>query len=168
VNLSGRQLQQPDFVKYIRGALASTQLPARYLELEITESVAMQDLQSIATNLEDLRLEGVRLSIDDFGTGYSSLSQLHRLPFDNLKIDRSFVGRLSFDEESSTIVGAITQLAHHLKMTVIAEGVETAEQREMLGKLGCEFYQGYLFSRPLDHEAATQLLFQPTQVTSEL
>ena len=158
VNLSGKQLQQGDLVARVKGALTSAGLPAWHLKLEITESLAMHNLPVIAATLQQLRTLGVRLSIDDFGTGYSSLSHLHRLPFDSLKIDRSFIGRLSFDQESSAIVATITQLARNLGMSVIAEGVETPEQREILRKLGCEYYQGYLFSRPLDSAQALQLL----------
>jgi len=158
VNLSGKQLQQGDLIARVKGALTSADLPAWHLKLEITESLAMHNLQVIAATLQQLRTLGVRLSIDDFGTGYSSLSHLHRLPFDSLKIDRSFIGRLSFDQESGAIVATITQLARNLGMSVIAEGVETPEQREILRKLGCEYYQGYLFSRPLDSAQALQLL----------
>jgi EAL domain-containing protein (putative c-di-GMP-specific phosphodiesterase class I) len=145
VNLSGKQLQQTDLVARVKDALESAQLPAWRLKLEITETLALQNLQGIAATLQELQTLGVGLSIDDFGTGYSSLSRLHRLPFDTLKIDGSFVGRLSFDEESTAIVATINQLAHSLGMSVAAEGVETPEQREILSKLGCEFYQGYLF-----------------------
>jgi len=158
VNLSGKQLQQGDFVARVKGALRATGLPAWRLKLEITESLAMQNLHSVASTLQELRTLGVGLSIDDFGTGYSSLSHLHHLPFDSLKIDRSFVGRLSFDDDSAEIVATITKLAHNLGMSVVAEGVETPEQREILCKLGCEFYQGYLFSRPLGSKDAQGLL----------
>jgi diguanylate cyclase len=132
-------------VARVKDALESAQLPAWRLKLEITETLALQNLQGIAATLQELRTLGVGLRIDDFGTGYSSLSRLHRLPFDTLKIGGSFVGRLSFDEESTAIVATINQLAHSLGMSVVAEGVETSEQREILSKLGCEFYQGYLF-----------------------
>jgi EAL domain-containing protein (putative c-di-GMP-specific phosphodiesterase class I) len=158
VNLSGKQLQQPDLLARVKDALESAELPPWRLKLEITETLALQNLQSIVATLKDLRALGVGLSIDDFGTGYSSLSRLHRLPFDSLKIDGSFIGRLSFDEESTAIIATINQLGHNLGLTVVAEGVETTEQREILRKLGCESYQGYLFSRPLASEQALQLL----------
>jgi EAL domain-containing protein (putative c-di-GMP-specific phosphodiesterase class I) len=158
VNLSGKQLQQPDLLARVKEALESAELPPWRLKLEITETIALQNLQSIVATLKDLRALGVGLSIDDFGTGYSSLSRLHRLPFDSLKIDGSFIGRLSFDEESTAIIATINQLGHNLGLTVVAEGVETTEQREILRKLGCESYQGYLFSRPLASEQALQLL----------
>jgi len=158
VNLSAKQLQHGDFAARVKGALRSADLPPCRLRLEVTETVAMQSVQGIAATLEELRSIGVKLSIDDFGTGYSSLSRLHRLPFDSLKIDRSFVGRLPYDPECAAVVATITQLAHNLGISVVAEGVETAEQRETLRKLGCEFGQGYFFSRPLEKDEAGQFL----------
>jgi len=162
VNLSGVQLMQPDFALQVEAALAAADVPARHLKLEITESVVMLNLQSTAKLLQRLRTLGVGLAIDDFGTGYSSLSYLHSLPFNDLKIDRSFVGRLSFDDDSSEIVGTIAKLAHSLGLNVVAEGVEVVEQREILRKLGCESYQGYLFSRPLASQEARELLRHAT------
>jgi EAL domain-containing protein (putative c-di-GMP-specific phosphodiesterase class I) len=126
--------------------------------LEITESAFMTDLDTAIARLLHLKSTGIQLSIDDFGTGYSSLSYLYRLPIDTLKIDRSFVSRIGAQGEDSEIVETIVALAHHLKLDVIAEGVETAEQLAQLQALGCEYGQGYYFSRPVDAETAGDLI----------
>jgi diguanylate cyclase (GGDEF)-like protein len=160
VNVSAKQLLQLDFVAEVEAALHAAALPPQCLKLEVVETVAMGNMQGIASVLEKLRLLGVGLSIDDFGTGYSSLSYLHRLPFTTLKIDRSFVDRLSTPGESTDIVGTITKLAHSLGLKVVAEGVETIEQKEILRALGCESFQGFLFFRPLSTEDARRLLVQ--------
>jgi EAL domain-containing protein (putative c-di-GMP-specific phosphodiesterase class I) len=118
----------------------------------------MEDLETAIARLLQLKSTGIQLSIDDFGTGYSSLSYLYRLPIDTLKIDRSFVSRIGAQGEDSEIVETIVALAHHLKLDVIAEGVETAEQLAQLQALGCEYGQGYYFSRPVDAETASDLI----------
>jgi hypothetical protein len=158
VNLSGRQFAQPDLIEQIQQVLAETGLDSQYLKLEITESVVMGDGESAVAMLSQLRDLGIHLSIDDFGTGYSSLSYLHRFPINTLKIDRSFVSRIGADGENIEIVRAIIMLAHSLGMDVVAEGVETAHHLAQLRSLGCEFGQGYFFSKPVDSEAATALL----------
>lgn len=158
VNLSGHQFAQPDLVERIEQILQTTGLDGRSVKLEITETVAMQDVDSTIGMLLRLRSLNLRLSIDDFGTGYSSLSYLHRFPIDTLKVDRSFVSRMGDTSEDATIVQTITMLGHTLGMDVIAEGVETTAQRAKLQDLQCEYGQGYLFSKPLDSEAATVLL----------
>ncbi|HLO49255.1 MAG TPA: EAL domain-containing protein, partial [Kamptonema sp.] len=158
VNLSGRQFSQPDLIEQIKQVLDETGLDGKYLKLEITESVIMEDGESAVTMLSQLRDLGISLSIDDFGTGYSSLSYLHRFPINTLKIDQSFVGRMGTDGDNSEIVRAIVTLAHSLGMDVVAEGVETSHQLAQLRSLGCEFGQGYFFSRPVESNAATALL----------
>ncbi|GFE70686.1 PAS domain S-box protein [Chroococcus sp. FPU101] len=152
VNLSSRQLQQLDLIQTIDSILTRTGLASRYLKLEITESLLMQNPEMASHTLLQLQEKQIQISIDDFGTGYSSLSYLHRLPVNTLKIDRSFVSRMNQDQENLDIVEAIINLAHHLKIDVVAEGVETQEHFTKLQELGCEYGQGYFFSRPMNTE----------------
>jgi diguanylate cyclase (GGDEF)-like protein/PAS domain S-box-containing protein len=163
VNLSGRQFEQPDSIEQIKQVLQETGVDARWLKLEITESVVMEDGEAAALMLSQLRDLGIELCIDDFGTGYSSLSYLHKFPINTLKIDRSFVSRIGETGENLEIVRAIVMLARSLGMEVVAEGVETAVQLAQLRTLGCEYGQGYFFSKPLDSEAATALLSKGLQ-----
>jgi diguanylate cyclase (GGDEF)-like protein len=156
VNVSGRQFLQADFIPQIEQVLVSTKVSTACLKLEITESVLMETAISVTERLEQLRDLGIRLSLDDFGTGYSSLSYLHRFPINTLKVDRSFVKGFSTDQDQ--IVQAIVTLAHSLKMDVVAEGIETPEQLQHLKQLGCEYGQGYLFSPPVSHDKAEQML----------
>jgi diguanylate cyclase (GGDEF)-like protein/PAS domain S-box-containing protein len=149
VNLSPRQFLENDLFETIKGVLAETGLKPSSLELEITESAVMQDPERTLHILQQLQELGVRLSIDDFGTGYSSLTYLRRFPMHNVKIDRSFVQNIPSDEDSMTLVRAIIVLAHELKLSVTAEGVETKEQLTFLKSLHCDLLQGYLFSRPV-------------------
>ena len=158
VNLSGRQFGHSNLLEQITQILDVTGLDPRLLKLEITESVVMESVESAAGTLESLRALGVELSIDDFGTGYSSLSYLHRLPIDTLKIDRSFVSRMGENNENKEIVRTIIMLAKTLGMGVIAEGVETKQQADLLRELGCQLVQGYLVSRPLDAESTDRLI----------
>jgi diguanylate cyclase (GGDEF)-like protein/PAS domain S-box-containing protein len=158
INISARQFQHPGLVSDIARVLRMTDLPARCLTIEITESLAMRDAAAAAAVLGDLKKLGVGVAIDDFGTGYSSLSYLHRFPCDVLKIDRSFVSRLGGDHHEHAIVEAIVALAHALDMQVTAEGIETGEQLARLSALGCEQGQGYYFSRPVPAHAAIDLL----------
>jgi diguanylate cyclase (GGDEF)-like protein/PAS domain S-box-containing protein len=158
VNLSGRQFSEPDSIDQIKQVLHETGVDTRCLKLEITESVVMEDGEAAAAMLSQLRELGIELCIDDFGTGYSSLSYLHKFPIHTLKIDRSFVSRIGPAGENLEIVRAIVMLARSLGMEVVAEGVETPVQLAQLRDLGCEYGQGYFFSRPLDSEAATALL----------
>ncbi len=158
VNLSARQFQQPDLVQQIRDILQETQLQAQFLELEITETAAMRDVDFTQKMLHDLRRMGVRISMDDFGTGYSSLSYLKKFPLQTLKIDRSFVQDLTRDTADVAIITSIIALGRGLNLTVVAEGVETSEQLEALRSLDCEEMQGYLFSKPMTTEQATQFL----------
>jgi EAL domain-containing protein (putative c-di-GMP-specific phosphodiesterase class I) len=158
VNLSSRQFAQPDLVQCVAEILAETGLPAANLKLEITESAIMGNLDSVAVQLNGLCDLGLHLSIDDFGTGYSSLSYLHRLPLHTLKVDRSFAQEVSEGGQNLEIVRAIVMLAHALKMDVVAEGIETPQQRDLFRELGCEFAQGFYFSRGLDVFQARSLL----------
>jgi diguanylate cyclase (GGDEF)-like protein len=158
VNLSTRQFAQPDLVDRIKKILRETGLDQRQLKLEITESAVMENAESAASMLVELRELGVKLSIDDFGTGYSSLAYLHRFPVDTLKIDRSFISRMNDGDENAEIVRTVVTLATNLGMAVVAEGVETDEQHECLRELKCEYAQGYLFSRPVDAETALALM----------
>jgi len=156
VNLSPRQFKDPKLVQLVAKALRDSGLPARLLELEITESTAMQHTDTALSTLSRLKELGVSIAIDDFGTGYSSLAYLKRFPVDKVKIDRAFVADVPGDEDQGAIVAAIVALAHALEIKVIAEGVETAMQREFLRNCGCDFLQGYLTGRPLDADSAAK------------
>lgn len=149
VNLSALQFKRGNIVETVARALASSGLPADLLELELTESILLHDMDVVMKTLRGLKAIGVKLSIDDFGTGYSSLSYLKRLAVDKLKIDKSFVHDMVSDSGNAAIVRAIIQLGHILQLTIIAEGVEHGDQLALLGSYGCEQFQGYLFSRPL-------------------
>jgi EAL domain-containing protein (putative c-di-GMP-specific phosphodiesterase class I) len=166
VNLSARQVAQPDLLERIKEALEASKLNPHCLKLEITESVVMENAEAAALMFKQLRSLGVQLSIDDFGTGYSSLSYLHRFPLNYLKIDRSFVMRLTTDNDNA-IVRTISTLARNLGMEVIAEGIETDEQYQELKALGCEYGQGYLFSRPVDNDQVPHLLGQDSKRDAE-
>ena len=157
VNLSLRQFQQQRIGDVVARILRSTGLEPSLLELEVTESLVMQDPDDVCAELLDLKALGVKCSIDDFGTGYSGLSHLTVFPIDKLKIDRSFVATIK-DGQPAPIVVAVVALAHGLGLEVVAEGVETTEQLERLQQLGCDEMQGYLFSRPLTPERFEQLL----------
>src|SRR5687767_1964814 len=149
VNLSARQIAQPNMVDQVKRALERSGLNPHCLKLEITESVVMENAEGATAMFKQLRALGVQLSIDDFGTGYSSLSYLHRFPVNYLKIDRSFVSRMTEANDNAEIVRTIATLARNLGLEVIAEGVETQEQYQQLKALGCEYGQGYLFSYPV-------------------
>ena len=158
VNLSGKQLVQPELLEHVRSALDASALDARRLRLEVTESVIMENAGPAAVLLTQLKALGVHLLLDDFGTGYSSLSYLHNFRFDTLKIDRSFVSRLEQPGRQSEIVRTIVSLARALSMEVVAEGVENAAQVEQLQILHCDYAQGFFFSRALDAAAFLALL----------
>jgi EAL domain-containing protein (putative c-di-GMP-specific phosphodiesterase class I) len=155
VNLSGKQFAQPAL---IAKALHESMLVPSSLKLEITESVIMEDPKTASELIEQLRLEQVHSYVDDFGTGYSSLSYLHRFPMSALKIDRSFISNIGPDGENAEIVRTIVTLAHNLGMSVIAEGVETRAQLDLLAEMGCEFGQGYYFSRPVTSGVAESMI----------
>jgi EAL domain-containing protein (putative c-di-GMP-specific phosphodiesterase class I) len=149
VNLSAKPFQHPDLVTRVAHVLKQSGLKAGALELEITETIAMQDPESTQEILRSLQRIGVKVAIDDFGTGYSSLGTLQSLPVNTLKMDRAFVHPLGRDEKSAAIAGSIVLLAHGLGLKVIAEGVETEAQRTALAKMGCDMIQGYLVGRPM-------------------
>jgi diguanylate cyclase (GGDEF)-like protein len=155
VNLSGKQVAQPDLVENIRDILDETHVDAKHLKFEITESAVMENAEMAARLLKRLKALGVQLSIDDFGTGYSSLSYLHRFPVNTLKIDRSFVGRIGEAAENIEIVRTVISLAENMGMEVVAEGIETLSQLAQLRKLKCQYGQGYLFSRPVDAQSVS-------------
>ncbi|MCO6511424.1 MAG: bifunctional diguanylate cyclase/phosphodiesterase [Aridibacter famidurans] len=160
VNISGRHLADKSLIYDVQEALDETGLPARCLKLEITESTAMENAERTIETLNEVSNLGVKLSIDDFGTGYSSLSYLHRLPFDTLKIDRSFVLNVGENGEDSGILQTIVSLTKNLKKEVVAEGIETEKQLSLLRDLGCDYGQGYLFSKPLPSSEMETLLYQ--------
>jgi diguanylate cyclase (GGDEF)-like protein/PAS domain S-box-containing protein len=165
-NISPVELRAPDFVSGVRAVLTETGLEPRYLELEITETGLMEDLRSAADVLQELKEIGVLLALDDFGTGYSSLSHLKHFPIDALKIDQSFVRNLTTDEDATGIVTAMIGMGKTLRMRVVAEGVETREQLEILQEHGCPQGQGYYFCRPLPAEEFSQLLERDTAATA--
>ncbi len=160
VNLSSYQFKQGDIVKSLKNVLAATGLDPQYLELELTESIIMQDTEETIATLWKLKEMGLNLSIDDFGTGYSSMNYLKRFPLDTLKIDRSFIKDIMTDPNDSAITKAIIGLAKGLGLTTIAEGVETEEQLTFLRKQGCDQIQGYFISRPLPAEKLEQLFLR--------
>jgi len=158
VNLSAKQFLQPNLVADIANLLREIKLPPDALKLEITESTVMKDPSGAVEMLQQIKSLGVRLAIDDFGTGYSSLSYLHRFPLDTLKIDRSFISSMDDDGDGMEIARTILPMAKNLRLDVVAEGVETLEQYELLKKFNCAFGQGYYFSRPLSADGITTLL----------
>lgn len=158
VNISAQQLAQPDLLEQIQQILQETELLPHHLKLEITESTIMENPEKAISTLQNLKALGVQISIDDFGTGYSSLAYLHQFPIDTLKIDRCFISRVDKDFDQLELVKTIVHLAWNLGMEVIAEGIETKQQVEHLKMLGCDFGQGYLFSKPIDSEAAELLV----------
>ena len=158
VNMSPRQLSQMDLVSIIGGALQETGLEARYLDIELVESLLLQEKESNVKTLQGLKSLGIGIALDDFGTGYSSLSYLKRFPIDILKIDESFIQDLTTSDDASAIVRAIIGMAHALNLKVIAEGVEKEEQAVLLRQEGCHEAQGFFWSRPLPGEEMAQLL----------
>ncbi len=158
VNLSAHQFRRGDLPQQIESVLAQTQLQAKYLEVELTESMLMQNVDASVGVMTRLRKLGVCISLDDFGTGYSSLSYLRRFPIDMLKIDQSFVREITSDPGSAAIAYAIIAMAHSLRLPVLAEGVETEGQLALLRAKGCDMMQGYLFSRPLPPDQLAELL----------
>jgi len=150
INVSALQFQQPDFVDSVAQALAEVGLDPQWLELEMTESILIQDAQEALHRLQALARLGVKLAIDDFGTGYSSLAYLKRFPIGRLKIDRSFIQGLPSDESDAGIVRAIANMARALHLELIAEGIENEAQRQFMLQIGCEQYQGFLYSPAID------------------
>ncbi len=156
VNISGDQMRQGDFVEHLSATLRATHTPPSRFTCEITESIAMADTAATRATFDSLRELGVHVSIDDFGTGHSSLASLQRLPAAELKIDRAFVTDLATSEHAQFIANTIVKMAHALDMRVVAEGVETRQQRDLLVAMGCDELQGYLFAKPMPaHELAS-------------
>lgn len=158
INLSALQFRQPDLALQVKQALESSGLPGHALDIEVTESIIMEDAQATIQTIDNMKNMGLRLSIDDFGTGYSSLSYLKRFKADKLKIDRSFVRDIPQDADDSAIARAIINMAKNLNMQVVAEGVETMEQWQFLEQEGCDFVQGYLIAKPLPADDFAELL----------
>jgi EAL domain-containing protein (putative c-di-GMP-specific phosphodiesterase class I) len=158
VNVTAKQLTHPSLVELVQRTIAETKIDASRFKLEITESMIMADAVAAVGALEQLKALGIHLLMDDFGTGHASLSYLHRLPISTIKIDRYFVARIDSNSECLEIVRTILSLSRSLNMDVVAEGVENVEQREVLQSLGCEFVQGYLFSKPVDAAEAERML----------
>lgn len=163
VNLSGHQFREPQLVDEVDRILQETGLEGRFLKLEITESILIDNLETVTDIILTLRKRKIQFSIDDFGTGYSSLSYLHRFPVDTIKIDRSFVSQMQANGENTAIVKAIVTLAHMLDMDIIAEGIETTSQLAQLRLLECEYGQGFFFSKPLSHQQAEALIASSPQ-----
>ena len=160
VNMSVQQLRQPLFASEVADILRETQLPANLLELELTESMLLEQSDTVARNLTALQEQGIKLSVDDFGTGYSSLAYLKHFPIHSLKIDRAFINELDEQSRDSAIVRAIIAMAHSMKLQVVAEGVEQDSQLAFLRAQGCDEVQGYLISKPVPADILTQLLLQ--------
>jgi diguanylate cyclase (GGDEF)-like protein len=158
VNISGRQLSQPDFVEQVMAVLDETGLAPEYLKLEITESVVIENQEMVNEFFSRLRGMGVQLQIDDFGTGYSSLSYLQHFPIQSIKIDRSFIQDICTSNKNADLVRTIVQMARNLGMEPIAEGIETQDQLEALTALQCKYGQGFFFSKPVDRESAAEAL----------
>ncbi len=161
VNVSAQQVRQPDFIAQVQAVLERTGAPPQRLKLELTESMLVHDIDDLIRKMQALDAQGVGFSLDDFGTGYSSLSYLKRLPLHQLKIDQSFVHDVMNDSNAAAITGTLISLGRSLGLTVIAEGVETRQQRDFLLRQGCRVFQGYLFSRPLEPDAFESYLNRP-------
>jgi len=160
VNVSPKQFRQNDFITQVQSALAQSGLAAEKLMLEITEGIVLDNIDDTIKKMDILKKMGIQFSIDDFGTGYSSLSYLKRLPIDELKIDQSFVRDISSDKDDAEIVATIIAMATHLKLMVVAEGVENVQQLEFLVQNGCSLFQGYHFSKPLPAEDLLKFIQQ--------
>ncbi len=164
VNLSGKQLNEQNLLQRIDHILTKTKVNPKLLKLEITESILMDNFDYTQNILKELQNRNFQISLDDFGTGYSSLSYLHNLPIDTLKIDRSFIIPIEKNPEKSDIIKAIITLAHNLSLDVIAEGIETEKQASVLTNLNCDYGQGYLFSKPVNAQEATNLIKKNTLI----
>jgi EAL domain-containing protein (putative c-di-GMP-specific phosphodiesterase class I) len=154
INLSGKQLVEPNFADKLLHTFDKYNLPSKNLVVEVTESAVVERLEEACAVLEKIREYGVKVYLDDFGTGYSSLNYLSKLPIDCIKIDKSFVDFVHQNEKSEVMVRSIVYMAKNFKMNVVAEGVEYKEQKDKLEELGCDWHQGYLYFKPLDKEDA--------------
>jgi EAL domain-containing protein (putative c-di-GMP-specific phosphodiesterase class I) len=160
VNMSAVQFQDATIISKIQGLLYQYNMPSINLELEITENVVITDISSAMDTIVTLQNMGIKVSIDDFGTGYSSLAYLRELPIDKIKIDRSFIKDFASSDADLTIVKSMIKLSHGLGKRVLAEGVETKEQLQLLRQLGCDAVQGYFVNKPLAEEKFTDYLLQ--------
>lgn len=158
INFSAPQVEQDDFIERIVDTLQRHNLPGDCLEVEITESIIMNDMSQVVQKLRKLTALGIKIAIDDFGTGYSSLSYLQQFPINTLKIDKSFVGSINVNQGATSIVDAIVAMAHGLKLNLIAEGVETDPQLEYLKSLGCAEIQGWLFGKAESAQMTSEML----------
>jgi EAL domain-containing protein (putative c-di-GMP-specific phosphodiesterase class I) len=165
VNVSALQFERREFVQTVATTLALTGFPPQCLELELTESYVMRDLSESVRRMTQIRNLGVSISIDDFGTGYSSLSYLNKLPVDSLKIDQSFLRGLQEPEGSLPVVQSIVRLAHSMSLTVVAEGVETAAELDLVRVIGCDKVQGHVYGPSLRHDEAEALLAKNARLT---
>ena len=167
VNLSAKQFQHPDFISNIKQHLVNADIEAQFIELEITESLLINDIEQSIQIMHQLKDIGFKLSIDDFGTGYSSLSYLKQFPIDTLKIDRAFVMDIENNDDDKVLAKSIIDLAHNLNLTVIAEGVENQQQLAIIEKLGAEEIQGFYFSKPKPSiEIETEYFVKPEAIIS--
>lgn len=160
INIAGRHLLSPEFIPFIQSQLVHYEIDGKYIEIEITESMLIDDIDTCISVLDELKSLNCSVSVDDFGTGYSSLSYLKKLPLDILKIDRSFVAESDVQNEDAEICATIVNLAKSLKLTTVAEGIETESQLTALQKMGCEYFQGYYFHKPQSAEDVRKLLTQ--------
>ena len=161
INISVRQLQEPNFVDELMRLLKEHNIPSHKIELEITEGILISDCRGADSVLTLLHALGFKLSLDDFGTGYSALSYLNNYHFDYLKIDRSFITNLIKNEKDKALIDAIVAMAHKLNLKVIAEGVENKEELSYLQSQNCDYIQGFYFSRPVDAEQISEQMSQP-------
>jgi EAL domain-containing protein (putative c-di-GMP-specific phosphodiesterase class I) len=168
VNVSARQFREKDLVRRVAHALEESGLDAQYLELELTEGLIMQDIESALKTMRALQAMGVQISIDDFGTGYSSLSALKTFPIVRLKIDKAFVDGVASNEDDKAIARAVISMGHQLNLKIIAEGVETEQQLAFLRANNCDEMQGYLFSQPVTAENIPALLRPPSIASPNL
>jgi len=159
INISAVQFKDAEFVEIVKQHINKHGINPAKLKLELTESVALENLELVVAKMTKLREIGVSLSLDDFGTGYSSLSYLKKLPFDQVKIDRQFISNMATDSSDAVMVKTIIELAKNFKMTVIAEGVETDLQLAYLKQYGCNLYQGYFFSKPVPIKEFEALIY---------
>jgi EAL domain-containing protein (putative c-di-GMP-specific phosphodiesterase class I) len=158
INISAKQFRDKNLIKHIETTLLEYSLSPNHLEIELTEATVMEDISEAIAIMKEIKDLGITLAMDDFGTGYSSLSYLKKLPFDTLKVDMSFIKDMDESEINTSIVKTIIELAHTLKLQVVAEGVETKSQAVALREMGCDVMQGYLFSKPLDNDDIAVLL----------
>jgi EAL domain-containing protein (putative c-di-GMP-specific phosphodiesterase class I) len=168
VNLSARQLQDPSILDDVAATLRHSGLPPAFVVLEVTESVIMDDLPSALSCLHALKDLGLRLAVDDFGTGYSSLSYLRNFPMDIVKIDKSFIDRITLEPEGAAMVRGVIDLSNALGLITIAEGVETPDQLALLHELGCDSVQGFLFARPMPSEEFVAMFTKRRREASKL